>query len=70
MLSSHWPKLLMLIALGMSILLPVVIGLGEALRAAFGILPALGRHSFSVDAWQQLWQLSGLIISLRLALAR
>ena len=35
MLTSHWPKLLMLIALGMSILLPVVVGLGEALRAAF-----------------------------------
>ena len=68
MLSSHWPKLLMLIALGMSILLPVVVGLGEALRAAFGILPALGRHSFSVDAWQQLWQLPGLISSLRLTL--
>ena len=68
MLSSHWPKLLMLIALGMSILLPVVIGLGEALRAAFGILPALGRHSFSVNAWQQLWQLPGLISSLRLTL--
>ena len=68
MLTSHWPKLLMLIALGMSILLPVVVGLGEALRAAFGILPALGRHSFSVDAWQQLWQLPGLISSLRLTL--
>ena len=58
----------MLIALGMSILLPVVVGLGEALRAAFGILPTLGRHSFSVDAWQQLLQLSGLISSLRLTL--
>ena len=68
MLFSHWSKLLMLIALGMSILLPVVVGLGEALRAAFGILPALGRHSFSVDAWQQLWQLPGLISSLRLTL--
>ena len=68
MLVSHWPKLLMLIALGMSILLPIVVGLGEALRAAFGILPALGRHSFSVDAWQQLWQLPGLISSLRLTL--
>ena len=68
MLFNHWPKWLILIALGMIILLPVVVGLGEAMRAAFGILPALGRHSLSVDAWQKLLQLPGLISSLRLTL--
>jgi putative thiamine transport system permease protein len=68
MLFNHWPKWLILIALGMIILLPVVVGLGEAMRAAFGILPALGQHSLSVDAWQQLLQLPGLISSLRLTL--
>jgi|TARA_B110001469_G_scaffold116407_1_gene121580 putative thiamine transport system permease protein len=68
MLSNHWPKLLMLLALGISILLPVVVGLGETMRAAFGILPALGQYSVNIDAWMQLYQLPGLISSLRLTL--
>ena len=68
MLSNHWPKLLMLLALGISILLPVVVGLGETMRAAFCILPALGQYSVNIDAWMQLYQLPGLISSLRLTL--
>jgi putative thiamine transport system permease protein len=58
----------MLLALGISILLPVVVGLGETMRAAFGILPALGQYSVNIDAWMQLYQLPGLISSLRLTL--
>jgi putative thiamine transport system permease protein len=68
MLFSSWPKWLMLTALVVSILVPVVVGLGETIWAAFGILPALGRHSFSVSSWHQLFELPGLITSLRLSL--
>ena len=65
---SSWPKWLMLAALVVSILVPVLVGLGETIWAAFGILPAIGRHTLSVEAWQQLFELPGLITSLRLSL--
>ena len=68
MLFSSWPKWLMLTALAVGILAPVLVGLGETLWAAFGILPALGRYSFSLAAWHQLFELPGLITSLRLSL--
>ena len=68
MLPNTWPKWFMLTLLGMSILMPVLVGLGETMWAAFGILPALGRHSFSLSAWQQLAELPGLTSSLRLSL--
>ena len=58
----------MLTALAVGILVPVLVGLGETIWAAFGILPALGRHDFSLHAWQQLFQLPGLGTSLRLSL--
>jgi len=51
-----------------SILLPVIAGLGETVWAAFGILPAIGKNSFSLEAWQQLLELPGLKTSLRLTL--
>ena len=65
---SSWPKWLMLTALAIGILVPVLVGLGETIWAAFGILPALGRHTFSFSAWQQLFELPGLVTSLRLSL--
>ena len=65
---SSWPKWLMLAALVVGILVPVLVGLGETIWAAFGILPAIGRHTLSVEAWQQLFELPGLITSLRLSL--
>jgi len=65
---SSWPKWLMLTALAVGILVPVLAGLGETIWAAFGILPAIGRHTLSVDAWQQLFELPGLVTSLRLSL--
>ena len=58
----------MLTALAVGILVPVLVGLGETIWAAFGILPALGRHTFSLNAWQQLFELPGLATSLRLTL--
>lgn len=68
MLISSWPKWMMLTILGMGILAPVLLGFSETILAAFGFLPALGRHSFSVSAWQQLAELPGLGTSLRLSL--
>ncbi|MFT7179020.1 MAG: putative thiamine transport system permease protein [Oceanospirillaceae bacterium] len=65
---SSWPKWLMLTALAVGILVPVLAGLGETIWAAFGILPAIGRHTLSVDAWQQLFELPGLVTSLRLSI--
>jgi putative thiamine transport system permease protein len=65
---SSWPKWLMLTALAVGILVPVLAGLGETIWAAFGILPAIGRHTLSVDAWHQLFELPGLVTSLRLSL--
>ena len=65
---SSWPKWLMLAALAVGILVPVLAGLGETIWAAFGILPAIGRHTLSVDAWHQLFELPGLVTSLRLSL--
>lgn len=58
----------MLTALTTVILAPVVVGFGETLWAAFGILPALGHHNFSMLAWQQLFDLPGFATSLRLSL--
>ena len=68
MFFRNWPKWAMLAILVMSILIPVVAGLGETTWAAFGILPALGKHSFSLEAWQQLFELPGLATSVRLSL--
>jgi putative thiamine transport system permease protein len=65
---NSWPKWLMLTALAVGILVPVLAGLGETIWAAFGILPAIGRHTLSVDAWQQLFELPGLVTSLRLSI--
>jgi putative thiamine transport system permease protein len=45
-----------------------VTGLGETTRAAFGILPVLGKHDFNLTAWQQLFQLPGFTTSLQLTL--
>lgn len=66
--SIQWPKWTMLAILVMGILAPVVTGLGETTRAAFGILPVLGKHDFNLTAWQQLFQLPGFTTSLQLTL--
>ena len=53
----------MLAILVIGILVPVIAGLGETTRAAFGILPALGKHDFNLSSWQQLFQVPGFTTS-------
>jgi putative thiamine transport system permease protein len=50
------------------IVLPVLAGLAETARAAFGILPGLGQHAQVPDPWRQLAAMPGLATSLRLTL--
>ena len=50
------------------LLLPISLGLWETTRAAFGILPALGYDSVSLDPWRQLLALPGFWTSLRLTI--
>lgn len=47
---------------------PVALGLWQTGRAAFGIMPALGRETPSLEAWRQLFALPGLGGSIRLSL--
>lgn len=68
MLLRAWPQWLILAALVTGILIPVILGLGETIWAAFGIMPVLGQHDFNLSAWQELFQLPGLITSIRLTL--
>jgi len=68
MLLRAWPQWLILVALVIGILIPVILGLGETIWAAFGIMPVLGQHDFNLSAWQELFQLPGLITSIRLTL--
>ena len=49
-------------------LLPVAAGLVGTLLPAFGVLPALGRHTPSLEAWRALAAQPGLATSLRLTL--
>lgn len=63
-----WPTWLMLLLLSFVILAPIIVGLGETIRAAFGFLPALGNNSFNLASWQHLMSMPGLYSSLRLTL--
>jgi len=47
---------------------PILAGLWETLRAAFGILPAIGADRPGLDAWRQLLAQPGFASSLRLTL--
>ena len=47
---------------------PILLGLGQTLRAAFGVLPALGLTRPSLDPWRHLFELPGFASSLRLTL--
>ena len=47
---------------------PVLAGLAGTLLPAFNFLPVLGRHTLSLDAWRQLFELPGLWTSIRLSL--
>ncbi|GAA6202185.1 ABC transporter permease subunit [Aquicoccus sp. SU-CL01552] len=57
-----------LAGIGLGLITPIVIGLWETGRAAFGILPALGQEVASLEPWQALAALPGIGTSLRLTL--
>jgi len=47
---------------------PIFLGLWETVRAAVGVLPAIGARSPSLDPWRQLLALPGFATSVRLTL--
>ncbi len=55
-------------AVGLGLIAPIVIGLWQTGRAAFGILPALGQNMFSLEPWGELQNMPGFGTSLRLTL--
>ncbi|MDZ4096798.1 MAG: ABC transporter permease subunit, partial [Paracoccaceae bacterium] len=57
-----------LAVVGLGLIPPIVLGLWETGRAAFGILPALGRDAWTFDPWRRLATLPGFGTSLRLTL--
>lgn len=50
------------------LVLPILAGLWETGRAAFGILPAIGADTLTLEPWRQLWSLPGFATSLKLTL--
>jgi putative thiamine transport system permease protein len=48
--------------------LPIVAGLAGTLAPAFGYLPAIGGHAFSLDPWRELFAWPGFVSSVRLTL--
>ncbi|TNF19089.1 MAG: ABC transporter permease subunit [Rhodobacteraceae bacterium] len=52
----------------LGLIAPIALGLWQTGRAAFGILPALGRDTLSLEPWRDLAALPGLATSLRLTL--
>ncbi|SPH23682.1 Inner membrane ABC transporter permease protein YnjC [Defluviimonas aquaemixtae] len=48
------------------LVLPILAGLAETTRAAFGILPAIGAETLSLDPWRRLFALPGFATSLSL----
>lgn len=53
---------------GLGLIAPIAIGLWQTGRAAFGVLPALGRNVASLGPWHELAALPGFATSLRLTL--
>ena len=52
----------------LGLVVPIVLGLWQTGQAAFGILPALGYRTLTLDAWRELAQSPGFATSLRLTL--
>ena len=50
------------------LVLPILLGLWETIRAAFGVLPGIGAEAFSLEPWRRLLHLPGFTTSLRLTL--
>lgn len=64
-------RLLRLLVLGVvagGLVLPILAGLWETARAAFGHLPAIGAEGLSLDPWRRLFDLPGFGTSLTLTL--
>lgn len=54
--------------IGLGLIAPIVLGLWQTGRAAFGILPALGFDAWSLEPWHALAALPGFASGLRLTL--
>lgn len=52
----------------LGLIAPIVIGLWQTGQAAFGILPALGHRTLTLDAWRELAEFPGFATTLRLTL--
>ncbi len=65
---GRWLRLTVLGIVLAGLVLPILAGLWETSRAAFGLLPAIGAERFSIDPWTQLWALPGVGTSLWLTL--
>ncbi|EEW24173.1 ABC transporter permease [Rhodobacter ferrooxidans] len=57
-----------LAVVGLGLIAPIALGLWQTGRAAFGILPALGRTEWTLQPWHDLAALPGFATSLRLTL--
>lgn len=61
-------RIIVLMVVLCGIFLPILLGLWETARAAFGVLPALDQHALSLDPWRALFAVPGLGTGLRLTL--
>lgn len=52
----------------LGLIAPIVVGLAETARAAFGVLPALGSRAWSLEPWRMLLAQPGFASSVRLTL--
>jgi len=61
-------RVIVLCAMVFGLIAPIVLGLWQTVKAAFGFMPALGLLEWSTEPWQKLQNLSGFSTSLRLTL--
>lgn len=57
-----------LVIISLAVIFPILASLWQSLRAAFGVLPVLGRTKISFAPWAELLQTPGLISAARLSL--
>lgn len=65
---GRWLRGAVLVAVALVLLLPIAAGLGQTLRAAFGVMPALGVSAPGLGPWRQVVATPGLLTALRLSL--
>ena len=65
---GRWLRFFVLLLVTGGLVLPILTGLWETGRAAFGILPAIGAETWSLAPWQRLFTLPGIGSSLKLSL--